>query len=101
MLHRTGCSRSAQHLYRPHDRCADNAAHWECMPLGLFGYGVFGGSASALDVGLIWLSHVAFDRMIGAGLKYRGGFQFSHLGVRGATDPAQGPGPLDVSGQVR
>ena len=71
------------------------------MPLGLIGYGFFGGPAIALDVGLIWLAHVAFDRMIGAGLKYPDGFQFSHLGVYGATDPAQGPGPLDVSGQVR
>ena len=79
----------------------DNAAHRECMPLGLIGYDFFGGSASALDVGLIWLSPVAFDRSIGAGLKYRGRFQFSHLGVCSATDPAQGHGPLDVSGQVR
>ena len=78
-----------------------NAAHWECVPLGLLGYGFFGGSTIALDVGLIWLAHVAFDRMIGAGLKYPEGFRFSHLGVYGATDPAQGTARLGETGPVR
>lgn len=32
------------------------------------------------SVGLIWLAHVGFDRMLGYGLKYGDGFGFTHLG---------------------
>ncbi len=30
---------------------------------------------------LIWLAHIAFDRMLGFGLKQAAGFHFTHLGV--------------------
>ncbi|MEN7538195.1 DUF4260 domain-containing protein [Aurantiacibacter flavus] len=61
-----------------------NAAHWHGIPLSILGYGFSGHSPIMLDVGLIWIAHISFDRMIGAGLKYPDGFRFSHLGVYGA-----------------
>jgi hypothetical protein len=33
-----------------------------------------------LAIGLIWLGHVGFDRMMGYGLKYDSGFKHTHLG---------------------
>lgn len=35
---------------------------------------------ATLAVGLIWLGHVGFDRMMGYGLKYDSGFKKTHLG---------------------
>jgi hypothetical protein len=34
---------------------------------------------------LIWAAHIAFDRMLGYGLKSRGGFGLTHLGPVGRT----------------
>ena len=34
-----------------------------------------------LAIGLIWLAHIGFDRLIGYGLKYETGFRHTHLGV--------------------
>jgi hypothetical protein len=31
-------------------------------------------------IGLIWLAHVGFDRMLGYGLKYETGFKDTHMG---------------------
>jgi hypothetical protein len=36
-------------------------------------------------VGLIWLSHIGFDRSLGYGLKYEEGFTFTHLGKIGKS----------------
>lgn len=36
-----------------------------------------------VQVSLIWLAHVCFDRMLGLGLKDARGFRFIHLGVIG------------------
>jgi hypothetical protein len=33
-----------------------------------------------LPVALIWINHIAVDRMLGFGLKYSDGFGFTHLG---------------------
>ncbi|KAF5013133.1 hypothetical protein FDECE_853 [Fusarium decemcellulare] len=35
---------------------------------------------SLMALGLLWLGHIAFDRMICAGLKYETGFAHTHLG---------------------
>lgn len=34
-----------------------------------------------LQIGLIWFSHIGFDRALGYGLKYPMGFRITHLGV--------------------
>jgi hypothetical protein len=33
-----------------------------------------------LSIAMIWLTHIGFDRALGYGLKYAGGFGFTHLG---------------------
>ena len=37
----------------------------------------------ALSLGLIWIAHIGFDRMLGYGLKYGTAFGHTHLGVVG------------------
>ena len=36
-------------------------------------------------LGLVWLGHAGFDRMLGYGLKSRAGFQMTHLGRIGTA----------------
>jgi len=56
-----------------------NLVHTEVLPilLGLAGLFFVRG---ALACALIWLAHIGFDRMIGAGLKYPTRFSDTHLG---------------------
>lgn len=60
-----------------------NAAHSYIGPLALLGLGGGGGQTWAAMVGLIWASHIGFDRMLGYGLKYALGFSHTHLGQIG------------------
>jgi hypothetical protein len=59
---------------------AYNAAHTTIVygPLAVYGY--LSGFSVALEVGLIGLAHVGFDRLLGYGLKYPLGFGYAHLG---------------------
>jgi len=47
------------------------------LPLALGGYWLASPLASAL--GLIWITHIGMDRMLGYGLKYARGFGDTHL----------------------
>jgi hypothetical protein len=38
------------------------------------------GSPALLPYALIWINHIAVDRLLGYGLKYPAGFKFTHLG---------------------
>ena len=49
-----------------------------CGPLAV--YGDLSGFSVALAMGLIGLTHVGFDRLLGYGLKYPLGFGYTHLG---------------------
>lgn len=40
-------------------------------------------------VALVWIAHIGFDRVLGYGLKYRTGFERTHLGVIGARRPRE------------
>lgn len=51
--------------------------------LVVLGWGT--GADWALLLGLVWLAHAGFDRMLGYGLKSVDGFQITHLGRIGAT----------------
>lgn len=42
--------------------------------------------------GLILFAHASMDRMLGYGLKYETGFQFTHLGIVGKNKQASNPG---------
>ncbi len=66
---------------------AYNAAHSYIGPAALLGAGFVGDLPAALAVGLIWSAHIGFDRALGYGLKYAGGFGETHLGRIGRADP--------------
>lgn len=57
-----------------------NITHSYTGALGLIAISIILHSAAALPVGIIWMAHIGFDRMLGYGLKYRHGFAFTHLG---------------------
>jgi hypothetical protein len=42
-----------------------------------------------LALGLVWLAHVGFDRLLGYGLKYGDNFQHTHLGWLGQDGQAR------------
>lgn len=57
-----------------------NAAHLYVLPVILFALGWWSGSKLALSLGLIWIFHIAIDRVLGYGLKFFSAFQDTHLG---------------------
>lgn len=56
-----------------------NVVHTYLWGAALFGLGLLGAHASLMAAGLIWLTHVAVDRLVGFGLKYPDGFRRTHL----------------------
>jgi uncharacterized protein DUF4260 len=60
-------------------RATYDAAHTYALPLALAVIGVLADSDVAVQVGLIWTTHIGVDRAIGYGLKYRTGFKDTHL----------------------
>lgn len=57
-----------------------NAAHSYLAPMALMTSGFLLSSPLALSIAAIWLAHIGIDRALGYGLKYSGGFSFTHLG---------------------
>lgn len=68
----------------------------------LTGFGLVDvGSAPVAGLGLLWVAHVGFDRMLGYGLKEPTGFNDTHLGRIGRRAPPPGPqGQARLAGQV-
>jgi len=62
-----------------------NAGHTYLAPATLLLYAWFGGSLLVPELGLIWVAHIAVDRLLGFGLKRPTGFRDTHLDT--------GPGP--------
>jgi hypothetical protein len=56
-----------------------NLGHFLLIPLALFAAGYTTHRPLLLAIGLIWFSHIAFDRMLGYGLKYPAHFKDTHL----------------------
>jgi hypothetical protein len=56
-----------------------NAGHTHIAPAALAAYGLFQAQPLALDIALIWIAHIGFDRLLGFGLKYPTAFGHSHL----------------------
>jgi hypothetical protein len=56
-----------------------NAIHTYIGPLVLGAYALFIGKHLLLLLALIWIAHIAFDRMLGFGLKYTTRFKDTHL----------------------
>lgn len=57
-----------------------NAAHSYIGALACFALGATLASAALVAASLIWCAHIGFDRALGYGLKYAGGFGYTHLG---------------------
>jgi len=58
---------------------AYNAAHTYSLPVALAAIGVIVDAETAVQLGLIWLTHIGVDRAVGYGLKYRTDFRDTHL----------------------
>jgi hypothetical protein len=56
-----------------------NAAHTYAAPVTLGAIGVVAEVDLALQVALVWITHIGVDRTIGYGLKYPSGFKDAHL----------------------
>jgi hypothetical protein len=56
-----------------------NLGHLVFVPLAVFALGFGLGRRGWMAVGIIWFSHIAFDRLLGYGLKYPGAFKDTHL----------------------
>jgi hypothetical protein len=57
-----------------------NLAHTITVPLVLGMVGIVADADLAVQVALIWIAHIGFDRLMGYGLKYPDGFKETHLG---------------------
>lgn len=56
-----------------------NLGHSLTVPIGLLAAAWFTGRATLMAIAIIWFSHIAFDRMLGYGLKYPAAFKLTHL----------------------
>ena len=56
-----------------------NAVHTYLGPLALAAYAFASGSIAIFSLSLIWIAHIALDRMLGFGLKYPTHFKDTHL----------------------
>jgi hypothetical protein len=58
---------------------AYDVAHTYSLPIALAAVGLIVDAETAVQLGLIWLTHIGVDRAIGYGLKYPTGFKDTHL----------------------
>ena len=58
---------------------AYDAAHTYALPVALAAVGLIVDAETAVQLGLIWLTHIAVDCALGYGLKYPTGFKDTHL----------------------
>jgi len=58
---------------------AYDIVHFEALPLALATVGVLTDSPVPVQVALVWLAHIGFDRTLGYGLKYPTAFKDTHL----------------------
>jgi Domain of unknown function (DUF4260) len=56
-----------------------NAAHTYAVPFALGAVGVVAETDLAVQLALVWITHIGVDRTIGYGLKYPSGFKDTHL----------------------
>jgi hypothetical protein len=56
-----------------------NFAHTYTIPLLLLGMAYYRGISALTAIALIWISHIAIDRLLGYGLKYPTHFKDTHL----------------------
>jgi hypothetical protein len=56
-----------------------NLGHFLVVPVGLFLVACAGRRLLLTAIAIIWFSHIAFDRLLGYGLKYPAHFKDTHL----------------------
>lgn len=56
-----------------------NLFHTYSLPLVVILLSIALSNATALQIGIIWTSHIGMDRMFGFGLKYQNDFKDTHL----------------------
>jgi hypothetical protein len=56
-----------------------NIGHSYAAPLLLLGISVLFNAAAGIMVSLVWIAHIALDRVLGFGLKLPTGFKDTHL----------------------
>ena len=61
-----------------------NTAHSYVVP-AVLAAATFAWTAAFSPLWLVWFAHIAFDRLLGYGLKQDEGFGFTHLGTIGHT----------------
>lgn len=66
-----------------------NAVHTYVVPVTLALAALLFGASSSLPIALIWINHIAVDRLLGYGLKYATGFGWTHLGQTGGKKTLQ------------
>lgn len=71
---------------------AYNFGHSLIGALALLTAGVLWSAPVGVAAGIIWVSHIGFDRALGYGLKYSVGFGFTHLGRIGRARAGAGTG---------
>lgn len=57
-----------------------NIAHFLLWPIALIAFGLAANHQLTLGIGLIWLAHIALDRMLGYGMKLPTGFRDTDMG---------------------
>jgi hypothetical protein len=60
-----------------------NIFHHKALALGCIFLGIYLGDQTVQLMGIILFGHSSMDRMMGYGLKYYKGFQYTHLGMIG------------------
>lgn len=60
-----------------------NLGHAYVLPVITIMLGLWKSNSLAESLGVIWIAHIGFDRMLGYGLKYASGFGQTHLGQVG------------------
>ena len=61
-----------------------NATHIHAVPLALGLFAITTANPVLQAVALVWIAHIAFDRLMGYGLKMPSGFNDTHLGKIGS-----------------
>lgn len=69
---------------------AYNIVHSYVLPLAIGLAGNSWAQPLLLDIALIWVAHIGFDRMLGYGLKYGSAFGHTHLGWLGRERAVSG-----------
>ncbi len=67
-----------------------NLFHHKGVAIVVFMIGIYLGNELLQQVGIVLFGHSSMDRILGYGLKYERGFEFTHLGMIGKKKNIQG-----------